>query len=241
MGTAPRAATVVAATDAKWMMIDRPQFKKTLAKASDTMTQEYFKYLDSMEIFDDLKDEEKTLLAKSLLEKPLVKDEIIFEQGDKGDMFYILVEGKVKVTKDKAFLTDLTGTATSPQFFGEKALLNNEARAATLQVVSAGASALCVDKQSFDMLLGPLDQLQKRGKNGTAAVAKVGAGGAAEGRKFGLINRKDLKRLGLLGCGGFGAVEMVEHVKTSETFALKALSKGYVVKSGMQQSVISEK
>jgi len=239
--TAPRAATVVAATDAKWMMIDRPQFKNILAKASDTMTQEYFKYLDSMEIFDDLKDEEKTLLAKSLLEKPLVKDEIIFEQGDKGDMFYILVEGKVKVTKDKAFLTDLTGTATSPQFFGEKALLNNEARAATLQVVSAGASALCVDKQSFDMLLGPLDQLQKRGKNGTAAVAKVGAGGAAEGRKFGLINRKDLKRLGLLGCGGFGAVEMVEHVKTSETFALKALSKGYVVKSGMQQSVISEK
>jgi len=72
-------------------------------------------------------------------------------------------------------------------------------------------------------------------------VQKVGAGGAAEGRKFGLINRKDLKRLGLLGCGGFGAVEMVEHVKTSETYALKALSKGYVVKSGMQQSVISEK
>merc|ERR1712073_223535 len=75
---------------------------------------------------------------------------------------------------------------------------------------------------SFDMLLGPLADLQKRGK-------------------FGLINRKDLKRLGLLGCGGFGAVEMVEHVKTAETFALKALSKGYVVKSGMQQSVISEK
>jgi len=91
------------------------------------------------------------------------------------------------------------------------------------------------------MLLGPLADLQKRGKDGTAAVAKVGAGGAADGRKFGLINRKDLKRLGLLGCGGFGAVEMVEHVKTAETFALKALSKGYVVKSGMQQSVISEK
>jgi len=69
----------------------------------------------------------------------------------------------------------------------------------------------------------------------------MNAAGIAEGRKFGQINRKDLKRLGLLGCGGFGAVEMVEYVKTSETYALKALSKGYVVKSGMQQSVISEK
>jgi CRP-like cAMP-binding protein len=239
--TAPRAATVVAATDAKWMMIDRPQFKNILAKASDTMTKEYFKYLDNMEIFDALKDEEKNLLAQSLLEKQLVKDEIIFEEGDKGDMFYILVDGNVKVMKAGKQVADLKATATQPQFFGEKALLNNEPRAATLKVTSAGASALCVDKQSFDMLLGPLDQLQKRGKTGTAAIAKVGAGGAAEGRKFGLINRKDLKRLGLLGCGGFGAVEMVEHVKTSETFALKALSKGYVVKSGMQQSVISEK
>merc|ERR1712003_5477 len=35
--------------------------------------------------------------------------------------------------------------------------------------------------------------------------------------------------------------EMVEHVNTQETYALKALSKGYVVKSGMQNSVISEK
>lgn len=53
--------------------------------------------------------------------------------------------------------------------------------------------------------------------------------------------RKNLKRLGLLGCGGFGAVELVEHVSTGDTYALKALSKGYVVKSGMQQSVMSEK
>jgi len=241
MYTAARAATIVAVTDARVMEISRPQFKNILAAASDQMTKVYFKYLDNMEIFDALKDEEKTLLAKSLLEKPFAKDEVIFEQGDKGDMFYILVEGSVQVEKDKKKVADLKATQASPQFFGEKALLNNEPRAATLKVTSTGATALCVDKMSFDMLLGPLDQLQKRGKDGTATVQKIGAGGAAEGRKFGQINRKDLKRLGLLGCGGFGAVEMVEHVKHFDTYALKALSKGYVVKSGMQQSVISEK
>jgi len=56
-----------------------------------------------------------------------------------------------------------------------------------------------------------------------------------------LIFRKDLKRLGLLGCGGFGAVEMVEHATSTECYALKALSKGYVLKTGMQKSVMSEK
>ena len=34
-------------------------------------------------------------------------------------------------------------------------------------------------------------------------------------------------RHGLLGCGGFGAVELVEETKTGNMFALKALSKGY--------------
>ena len=34
-------------------------------------------------------------------------------------------------------------------------------------------------------------------------------------------------RLGLLGCGGFGAVELVEETKSGNMFALKALSKGF--------------
>jgi serine/threonine protein kinase len=44
-----------------------------------------------------------------------------------------------------------------------------------------------------------------------------------------------------LGCGGFGAVELVEHNETKDTFALKALSKGYVVKCGMKKGVMSER
>merc|ERR1719215_2335758 len=155
-------------------------------------------------------------------------------------MLYILIAGEVQVAKDKKSVAKLEGTAKAPQVFGEKALENNETRAATIKVTSTTANTLCVDKVSFDLILGPLAELRKRGKDGTATVQKVGYGAPSD-RQFGLIKRKDLKRLGLLGCGGFGAVEMVEHVKTTETYALKALSKGYVVKSGMQASVMSEK
>jgi len=82
----------------------------------------------------------------------------------------------------------------------------------------------------------------KRGKDGTATVKKAAvAPTAGDAKRFGNIKLKDLKKLGLLGCGGFGAVEMVEDLKSGETYALKNLSKGYVVKSGMQSSVISEK
>jgi cGMP-dependent protein kinase len=85
---------------------------------------------------------------------------------------------------------------------------------------------------SFEVLVG---------KTTATAAVQAKAGTGKDAKKFGLIKRSDLKRLGLLGCGGFGAVELVEHSSTQECYALKALSKGYVVKSGMQNSVISEK
>jgi serine/threonine protein kinase len=55
------------------------------------------------------------------------------------------------------------------------------------------------------------------------------------------ILRKDLSRIGLLGCGGFGTVELYEHKSSGETYALKGLSKGYIIKTGMQDSVMNEK
>ena len=48
-------------------------------------------------------------------------------------------------------------------------------------------------------------------------------------------------QLGLLGCGGFGAVTLEKHKKTGEIYALKALSKGYIVKMKMQKGVLREK
>ncbi|CAE7766389.1 egl-4, partial [Symbiodinium pilosum] len=51
----------------------------------------------------------------------------------------------------------------------------------------------------------------------------------------------DLVRLGLLGCGGFASVELWEHRDTKETYAMKCISKGYIVKMGMQQSILNEK
>ena len=55
------------------------------------------------------------------------------------------------------------------------------------------------------------------------------------------IKMADLKRLGLLGCGGFGAVTLEQHKETGKTYALKMLSKGFIVKTKMQQGVKREK
>merc|ERR1719277_359686 len=80
---------------------------------------------------------------------------------------------------------------------------------------------------------------------GAKRASMVGKGGevgpAAVNVKREKILQKDLARIGLLGCGGFGTVELFEHKTTKETYALKGLSKGYVLKTGMQDSVMNEK
>ncbi|CAK9027771.1 unnamed protein product [Durusdinium trenchii] len=240
---APRAATVQAADDSKVWVIDRGNFKKIMAKSSDEREAEYLKYLEKVDILSPLKKEEKAALAKCLTEFTFVKGDIIFQQGDTGDAFYLLVDGTVELLKDDKAFQRQQGVPDKAKWFGERALLKNEPRAATVKVVSTSVRTLMVDKQSFDMLLGPLEELKKRGKSGPGSKLQDGKNDATELdlSRFGKIKRKDLKVLGLLGCGGFGAVELVEHQTTNETYALKALSKGFLVKSGMQQSVMSEK
>jgi CRP-like cAMP-binding protein len=239
---APRAATITATADAVVFVLARQQFKTILESAAKDASKQYIELLGQVpgKIFDPLKDAEKKQLAEALNDFYFEKDEIIFQQGEKGQLFYILIAGEVQVATDGKEVAKLKGDSKSPQFFGETALLNDAPRGATIKVVSNSATCLAVDKASFDMLLGPLEALQRRGKEGTNAVEKA-VGAAKNDRKFGVIFRKDLKRLGLLGCGGFGAVEMVEHTTTQDVYALKALSKGYVLKTGMQKSVMSEK
>ncbi|CAL1156629.1 unnamed protein product [Cladocopium goreaui] len=241
---APRAATVQAADDSSVWIIDRGNFKRIMAKSSDEREAEYLKHLDKVDVLSPLKKEEKAALAKCLTEVSFVKGDVIFKQGDEGDSFYLLVDGTVEVVKDEKATSRLQGAPDKARFFGERALLKNEPRAATIKVVSPSARTLMVDKQSFDMLLGPLEELKKRGKSGPGSKLQDGEAPGVTGidkSRFGKIKRKDLKVLGLLGCGGFGAVELVEHSKDQSTYALKALSKGFVVKSGMQKSVMSEK
>jgi len=167
--------------------------------------------------------------------------ESILTQGEKGESFYILTEGEVEVIVNGKQVAKLKGTASKAEIFGERAILNNEPRAATIRVLSETVKTLCMDKTSFEMLLGPLEALKQRGKHGTATVAKAKKETAKDTSEKKHIQRKHLNKLGLLGCGGFGAVVLVEHVKTKDTYAMKALSKGYVVKCGMQQTVMSEK
>jgi len=245
----PRAATVKAVGASTVWVIDRNNFKSILMKVSDAKINEYVKYLERVELLNALLAEEKKALAQALIEMHFAKNEVILQEGEKGNTFYILYSGEVIVKKGGVEQTKLAASAATgtAQFFGERALLTNEPRAATVVVASETAKALALDRESFTMLLGPLEDIIKANSNGGRrpsimnTTTKQAAANARENQAREKILRRDLQRIGLLGCGGFGVVDLWEHKVTGNTYAMKALSKGFIVKTGMQESVMNEK
>jgi len=242
---APRAATVTSKVDSSVWVIDRNNFKKILMQASEDKLAEYKKHLRRVDLLSPLLEEERSTLARALTEIHYAEHETIIRQGEQGSTFYILFDGEVSMSRDGKELKRVSASIDdgTAEAFGEKALLNSEARAATVTVTSKAASCLALDRETFNFLIGPLETLQNT--PGNRAARKSGnmttmmqAQAQVPRRKIG---RVDLDKLGLLGCGGFGVVDLVEHKDTKETFALKALSKGHIVSTSMQQSVMNEK
>mmetsp|Transcript_88067 Transcript_88067/g.221654 ORF Transcript_88067/g.221654 Transcript_88067/m.221654 type:complete len:836 (-) Transcript_88067:101-2608(-) len=267
---APRAATIVAKEDSVVWVIDRGNFKKILMQASSEKIDEYVKYLDSVEILKNLRDTERRAVAEAMVEMHFTKDEVVLRQGEPGSTFYVLCEGEAVVVKDNLEQVRLTANphTRTAQYFGERALLNKEPRAATVIVTSQTAKVLALDQESFNLLLGPLEDIFKRRARASKdclhcfncfafatppqrlvtrqaeqqamviASSKSNATGCSDRAR---VMKKDLVRIGLLGCGAFGTVELYEHKETGESYAMKGLSKGFVVKTGMQDSVMSER
>jgi len=242
---APRKATVTAVVDSTVWVIDRGTFKRVLLEASSEKLNEYIRYLDRLEILTPLFHEEKRAVARALVEMHFTLGEAICQQGEFGQAFYILYQGEVGIIKDGETTNRLQASlaAGTVEFFGERALLTQEPRAATVLVTSESAKVLALDRDTFVALLGPLEDIIAKSRAGRqeSMLQGLAAPAGPAGREQTKILREELTRIGLLGCGGFGVVELCEHRTTGETYALKSIGKGYIVKGGMQDAVISEK
>jgi len=82
---------------------------------------------------------------------------------------------------------------------------------------------------------GPHTTATSHGSSHSAPVSRAGGGRSQR------IRRGDLECVGRLGVGAFGVVTLEEDRRTGKTYALKAVSKGYLVQLRMVHSVLNEK
>lgn len=239
-----RAATVTCVQDAQVWVIDRITFKQIMHDSHKKRLMEYVKVLESVEIFNCLLVDEKQALSENFYEKHFLKGENLMHEGEEGKEFFVLLEGSVSFVRGGQTTRTVSATQAggkdtkAGQYFGERAILKREPRLEGCVAVSDDVVVAMLGKHEFELLLGPLEELLLVGPNRGSKLpdlAKKVDPALAD------IKMTDLKRIGLLGCGGFGAVTLEQHKKTGTCFALKQLSKGHILKTKMQKSVMSEK
>ena len=98
-------------------------------------------------------------LALAAITESYKPGHVIIKEGDRGDIFYMIESGEVDVFIEKHGDAPVA-TLTSGQYFGEMALLSNEARAASC-VAKTDVKCHILLRNDFILLLGDLESLMK--------------------------------------------------------------------------------
>lgn len=93
------------------------------------------------------------------------KGDAIVNYGDAGEMFYMIKSGSVVClvpSKDGAGRrASMPIELPAGAYFGERALIKNEPRAADVIAHADNTVCLTLDKSNFNRLLGPLDDIMR--------------------------------------------------------------------------------
>ncbi|ETN99595.1 hypothetical protein RFI_37875 [Reticulomyxa filosa] len=255
---APRAASVQATSDAVVWCVDRHAFRKALMNTNTASSETNIAFLKKCPLFQSMLKMELQLIDHALESVCYAAGNIVFHLGDVGDKFYLIKSGKVSgETKDKVKFERTKG-----DFFGERALLTSEPRAATVQCISyvkensnihsfvafypistkliADCELLFLHREDFISLLGPLEEIMKRNMQEYEMPVSENKQ-LNHALKNDICKLKEFEIVGILGRGAFGTVKLVVDPYTNTSYALKAIRKNQVVELGQQSHILNEK
>lgn len=158
----PRAATCIANTDSRLWKVDQKTFKYMLANNQSSQEKDIQVVLRKVPFLADLEDQTLTKITDALTTVTFTEGKRIINKGDVGEVFYILRDGEVKVHDIGFGESQHVDQVLGPgDYFGERALLTGEPRAANI-TASSNCSTLCLSRENFEKTLGPLEGLIDR-------------------------------------------------------------------------------
>jgi CRP-like cAMP-binding protein len=109
--------------------------------------------LRTVPIFSELSEADIASLARLTSHRTCPKDTVVFFENEEGDSFFIIVDGRIKVTilgdDGREVILSVLGRG---DFFGEMALLDNEPRSATAIAVE-DTELLSLHRNDFQSVL----------------------------------------------------------------------------------------
>eukprot|EP01068_Selenidium_serpulae_P009848 Selendium_serpulae@DN5334_c2_g2_i1.p1 len=167
-------------------------------------------------------DSQMDLLIRAFKEVRFVQGQDIIREGSIGTRFFIIKNGEVSIIKGGKRLR----TCGKHDYFGERALLYDEPRTASVIAESPEVDLWFVEKDLFLRIIqGPmLKHLEERIQLQDTKV------------KF-----EDLAVLRIVGRGTFGTVKLVKHRPTGIRYALKCVSRRSVIQLNQQDHIRLER
>jgi len=153
---APRAATVTATEKSTCWSLDRETFSHIVKETAQNKRNRYDAFLSKVPLLEGMDPYERSQLADALRIEVVENGQTVVTQGEEGNKFYIVEEGSCTAQKDG---TDVMEYGVG-DYFGELALIKNQARAATV-VTKEPSKLLSIDSITFKRLLDVSDLVKR--------------------------------------------------------------------------------
>lgn len=157
-------------------------------------------------IFRHLSEEQVGKLVKAFVLQMYRKGAHVIKQGEVGSSFFVIANGEVSVMINGNKVRTMANNA----YFGERALLFDEPRTATVEVSSNEAELWSIEKSTFSQIVKGMMQQELMHRIRLQDVN---------------VSMKDVQHVKVIGSGAAGVVRLVQHKKTATRYALKRVLK----------------
>lgn len=186
-----------------------------------TINNEAVAVLTKVQLLKGLSAEKVRCLTDALKLNIYCNADIIVQQDNPGDSFYIIKSGTVKIFQNNNYIRDIT----IHDYFGERAVIFNDFRTATV-IATGVVECWVLHKNDFCNIINESirKQLLKR----------------IELQDYS-VDLNELVPIKTLGTGNFGNVILVSHTEKHNIFALKSISRQKIHNLGIYDNLVLER
>lgn len=129
----PRAANIIAKQDSLLYTLDRECFNHIVKDAAIKKRERYMDFLQKVNLLETLDDYERSKICDCLQSQKYAPEQYIIREGENGNRFFFIEEGKAVATKKNAAgEEEVVYDYNQNDYFGELALLQDTPRAASI-------------------------------------------------------------------------------------------------------------
>ena len=182
---------------------------------------EIIKYLSHISIFKNLPQEKLEYIIQVISEEKFNDGDIIVNQGEEGDKFFVIKKGKVNIYINNKYIR----TLNEKEYFGERALFFNEKRSATIIALDE-VILYSISKEDFQKNIE--NNMKEHLMNRLYLQDNM-------------IELKDLIFKLQLGTGNYGNVCLVRNKKNKFPYAIKAISRNQINQEQLHENLELER